>query len=126
MLLAVKAIDVQRGVWGSSSMWDVSVHAHVVPGRCVYKLVCPLAAVTVMYGALEQTLRPPSHLVLVLLHGNEAVAWNSVADQTASLKKHKASCVCVCLRVYGKRSWKLAHNTLHASTAPTPRPYTQT
>lgn len=48
MLLAVKAIDVQRGVWGLSSVWDVSVHAHVVAGRCVYKLVCPLAAVTVM------------------------------------------------------------------------------
>lgn len=90
MLLAVKAIDVQRGVWGLSSMWDE--HAHVSPGGCVYKLVCPLA-VAVKYGgsgANGRALRPTSsHLALLLLRGNEGSSSLEPNGRSNSvIKKH--------------------------------------
>lgn len=52
MLLAVKAIDVLRGVWGFVSAWDVG-SVRRCAGGCVYKLMHPLA-VAVAYGALRQ------------------------------------------------------------------------
>lgn len=92
-----------------------------VQAGCVYKLVRPLA-VAVMYGVLEEMAGPsvPPHPTSAsLLRGNErAVAWNRVADQTVSLKKHSTRpLVCVCVWLFGKRGWKRACNTLQ--TTPT-------
>lgn len=79
MLLAVKAVDVLRGVWGLGSFCDYllgALHTHQGPGGSVYKPMCPLAVA--IANGLRSTLA---------LRGNEgAVAWPGVADITVSLK----------------------------------------